>query len=86
MVDRLEKTLQELHDSRINATVSAKYDRGMHVCIGHEDLEVDRVVLDRITTGSGRRWSLPDAATRWLRDAARRLYPDSDFARRNPKD
>ena len=86
MVDRLEKTLQELHDSRINATVSAKYDRGMHVTIGDDNCESAHVVLDRVTTVSGRRWSLPDAATRWLRDAARRLYPDSEFARRNPKD
>jgi hypothetical protein len=86
MVDRLEKTLQELHDSRINATVSAKYDRGMHVSIGDDNCESDHVDLDRTTTVSGRRWSLPDAATRWLRDAARRLYPDSEFARRNPKD
>jgi hypothetical protein len=86
MVDRLEKTLQELHDSQINATVTATYDRGMRVAIGDDHRETDHADLDRITTAGGRRWSLPDAATRWLRDAARRLYPDSAFARRNPRD
>jgi hypothetical protein len=66
-------TLQALHDSEINFTLDVFYDGCVTVKLGDES--------------NGYKWeaTFPDlqAAIAGLADAARRKYPDSEFARHN---
>lgn len=67
--------LQDLHDSEINATISAFYDGIWNVSIGDalNGIKAKAVVRSEAE------------AEAWLHMTARELFPDSEYARRtNP--
>jgi hypothetical protein len=79
----LERILQQLHDSEINAGVQTFYDTGMRIWIGDEVNGVQvETTIDR-TGGfvAPRVWPEGDSAASWLHETALRLYPDSKYAK-----
>lgn len=79
----LERILQQLHDSEINAGVQTFFDAGMRVWIGDERNGIQsETTLNR--TGAGfaapRKWPNGVTAASWLHEVAIRLYPDSKYA------
>jgi hypothetical protein len=76
----LERVLQQLHDSEINAGVQTFYYDGMRVWIGDE-LSGTRAetTIDR-TAAIPRKWPEGTTAASWLHETALRLYPDSKYA------
>jgi hypothetical protein len=77
----LERTLQQLHDSEINAGAQTFYDTGMRVWIGDEingiqaETTINRTAAARLKSPEG------FTAASWLHEAALRLYPDSKYAK-----
>jgi hypothetical protein len=66
----IETILNDLYDSEINASISWIWDGGFHATLGNPKL--------------AEQWALPTIrdAVLWLRDAACKHLPDSDFARK----
>jgi hypothetical protein len=78
----LERVLQQLHDSEINAGVQTFYDTGMRVWIGDETNGIQsETTIDR--SGIAAPSKRPDGVTAasWLHEVALRLYPDSKYAK-----
>jgi hypothetical protein len=72
----LERVLQALHDSEINAGVQTFFDAGMRVWIGDE---VNGIQAETVFTRMGsteRTWPEGLTAASWLYETALRLYPD----------
>ena len=80
----LERILQQLHDSEINAGVQTFYDAGMRVWIGDESNGIQsETTLNRTSAGfaAPRKWPNGVTAASWLHEVAIRLYPDSKYAK-----
>jgi hypothetical protein len=78
----LERVLQDLHDSEINAGIQTTFDRGMRVWIGdlcHGFLAAK--TLDRNRSPAPPHWPAANDAAWWLHRTALFLYPDSKYAR-----
>jgi hypothetical protein len=80
----LERILQQLHDSEINAGVQTFCDTGMRVWIGDAANGIQsETTINR--TGAGfaapRKWPEGVTAASWLHEVALRLYPDSKYAK-----
>ena len=80
MDDNLERTLQKLHESGIDATVESHARGGMHVRIGDDKGERARTRIDKTVTNGGHRWISPHAVTRWLHEMAMKCFPSSRYA------
>ncbi|MEA2817454.1 MAG: hypothetical protein QOI93_5183 [Rhodospirillaceae bacterium] len=77
----LERVLQALHDSEINAGVQTFFDAGMRVWIGDE---VNGIQAESVFTRMGsteRTWPEGLTAASWLYETALRLYPYSKYAK-----
>jgi hypothetical protein len=77
----LERVLQALHDSEINAGVQTFFDAGMRVWIGDE---VNGIQAETVFTRMGsteRTWPGGLTAASWLNETALRLYPYSKYAK-----
>jgi hypothetical protein len=77
----LDRVLQALHDSEINAGVQTFFDAGMRVWIGDE---VNGIQAETVFTRMGsteRTWPEGLTAASWLYETALRLYPDSKYAK-----
>jgi hypothetical protein len=76
----VERILQQLHDSEINAGMQTFYDAGMRLWIGDEangiqaETTINRTAADRL------KWPEGLTAASWLHETALRLYPDSKIA------
>jgi hypothetical protein len=79
----LERILQQLHDSEINAGVQTFYDTGMRVWIGDEVNGIRAETLfDRMgSLPTARTWPERVTAASWLHETALRLFPDSLYAK-----
>lgn len=71
----LARTMRELYASEINCGMSSFWDAGFEVWLG-DDMNGRKVVDTNLYPGD------LDAAARLLHEAALRLYPDSEYARR----
>jgi len=77
----LERVLQALHDSEINAGVQTFFDAGMRIWIGDE---VNGIQAETVFTRMGsteRTWPEGLTAASWLYETALRLYPYSKYAK-----
>ena len=77
----LDRVLQALHDSEINAGVQTFFDAGMRVWIGDE---VNGIQAETVFTRMGsteRTWPEGLTAASWLYETALRLYPYSKYAK-----
>jgi hypothetical protein len=82
----LERVLQALHDSEINAGVQTFFDAGMRVWIGDE---VNGIQAETVFTRMGsteRTWPEGLTAASWLYETALRLYPYSKYAKEHGTD
>jgi hypothetical protein len=74
----LERVLQRLHDSGINAGLQSFCFTGLTAWIGDprngQEIEAD---LSPEKPG----WGLDGSVAQWLHETALRLYPDSEYAR-----
>jgi hypothetical protein len=77
----LERILQQLHDSEINAGVQTFYDAGMRVWIGDEANGIKAKTVINRTRAARLKWPEGFATGSWLHEAALRLYPDSKYAK-----
>src|SRR5260370_9547505 len=77
----LEHILQQLHDSEINAGVQTFYDAGMRVWIGDEANGIQAEATINRTAAARLKWPEGITAASWLHETARRLYPDSKYAK-----
>jgi hypothetical protein len=79
----LERILQQLHDSEINAGVQTFYDAGMRVWIGDESNGIhSETTINRLGNfADPRKWPDGVTAASWLHEVALRLYPDSKYAK-----
>lgn len=71
------QVIERLYDSEINAGLQSDWDGGITVWIGGPD---DTLGNQRLSSRTFMRSEFADIA-RWLNDEARRLFPDSDYAR-----
>jgi hypothetical protein len=67
----LEAILNDLYASEINASISWIWDGGFHAVLGNPKVAERKMALPTIRD-----------AVLWLRDAACKYLPDSDFARK----
>ena len=79
----LERILQQLHDSEINAGVQTFFDAGMRVWIGDESNGIQsETTINRAGAFAARRSDpFRPLAGSWLHEVALRLYPDSKYAK-----
>jgi hypothetical protein len=79
----LERVLQQLHDSEINAGVQTFYDAGMRVWIGDEanGIQAETTINWTGNFADPRKWPEGVTAASWLHEVALRLYPDSKYAK-----
>jgi hypothetical protein len=79
----LERILQQLHDSKINAGVQTFYDAGMRVWIGDESngIQSETTINRTSNFADPREWPDGVTAASWLHEVALRLYPDSKYAK-----
>ena len=79
----LNRVLQQLHDSEINAGVQTFYEAGMRVWIGDEANGIQGETTIKRTAAARLKW--PEGgevtAVNWLHETALRLYPDSKYAK-----
>ena len=74
------QVIEHLYDSEINTGLQSDWDGGITVWIGGPD---DTPGNERLSSRTFMRDEFPDIAL-WLDEEARRLFPDSDYAR-NPE-
>ena len=79
----LERVLQGLHDSEINAGVQTFYDAGMRVWIGDEMNGIKAKTVINRTPAARLKWPEGLTAASWLHETALRLYPDSNYAKKH---
>jgi hypothetical protein len=77
----LERILQQLHDSEINAGVQTFYDAGMRVWIGDEANGIQAEATINRTAAARLRWPEGITAASWLHETALRLYSNSKYAK-----
>jgi hypothetical protein len=79
----LERILQQLHDSEINAGVQTFYDAGMRVWIGDESngIQSETTINRTGTFAAPRKWPEGVTAASWPHEVALRQYPDSKYAK-----
>ncbi len=77
----LERVLQQLHDSEINAGVQTFFDAGMRVWIGDELNGIKAETTINRTAAARLKWPDGPTAAGWLHETALRLYPDSKYAK-----
>jgi hypothetical protein len=82
----LERILQQLHDSELNAGVQTFYDAGMRVWIGDEMNGIRAETTMNRTRAARLKWPEGLSAARlsaasWLHETAIRFYPDSRYAK-----
>ena len=78
----LERILQALHDSEINAGVQTFFDAGMRVWIGDESngIYAETTINRTANFAAPRKWPEGVTAASWLHEVALRP-PDSEFAK-----
>src|SRR5258708_19230594 len=76
----LERVLQQLHDSEINAGVQAFYDAGMRVWIGDELNGIKAETTINRTAAARLKWPDGLTAAGWLNQTPLPLYPQSKNA------
>ena len=71
----LERILQQLHDSEINAGVQTFYDAGMKVRIGDEPngIQSETIINRTANFAAPCKWPEGVTAARWLHEVALRL-------------
>jgi hypothetical protein len=74
----LERVMQQLHDSEINAGVETFYDAGMRVWLGDT---INGIRAETSIKRTGHQWPAGVTAARWLHAVALRLYPESNYAK-----
>jgi hypothetical protein len=77
----LERVLQQLRDSEINAGVQTFYDAGMRVWIGDEMNGIQAETTINRTAAARLKWPEGLTAATWLHETVLRLYPDSKYAK-----
>ena len=77
----LERILQQLHDSEINAGVQTFFNAGMRVWIGDEMNGILAQTVINRTAAARLKWPEGLSAASWLHETALRLYPDSKYAK-----
>jgi len=79
----LERILQQLHDSEINAGVQTFYDAGMRVWIGDESngIQSERTINRTGNFADPRKWPEGVTAASWLHETTLRLFPESPYAK-----
>src|SRR5260370_22582524 len=80
----LERVLQQLPDSEINAGVQTFYDAGMRVWIGDELNGIKAETTINRTAAARLKWPDGPTAAGWRHEAPLRLYPASKYAHRPP--
>ena len=74
----LERVMQQLHDSQINAGVETFYDAGMRVWLGDT---INGIQAETSIKPTGHQWPAGVTAASWLHAEALRLYPQSNYAK-----
>jgi hypothetical protein len=74
----LERVMQQLHDSQINAGVETFYDAGMRVWLGDT---INGIQAETSIKRTGDQWPAGVTAASWLHAVALRLYPESNYAK-----
>ena len=69
----LERVLQQLHDSEINAGVQTFYESN--------GIQSERTINRTGNFADPRKWPEGVTAASWLHETALRLYPDSKYAK-----
>jgi hypothetical protein len=81
MVD-LERVLQRLHDSDINAGVATFHDAGMRVWLGDS---FNGIIAETTIERTNYQWPAAITAASWLHQTALGLYPSSRYAKASPR-
>ena len=74
----LERVMQQLHDSEINAGVETFYAAGMRVWLGDT---INGIQAETSIKPTGQQWHAGVTAASWLHAEALRLYPQSNYAK-----
>jgi hypothetical protein len=77
----LERILQQLLDSELNAGVQTFYGAGMRVWIGDEANGIQAETAINRTRAARLKWPEGFTAASWLHETALQLYPDSKYAK-----
>ena len=77
----LERVLQQLHDSEINAGVQTFFDAGMRVWIGDELNGIKAETVIKRTAAARLKWPEGLSAANWLHETALHMYPASKYAK-----
>jgi hypothetical protein len=77
----LERVLQQLHDSEINAGIQTFYDAGMRVWIGDEMNGIKAETVINRTSAARLKWPEGLTAASWLQETALHMYPASKYAK-----
>jgi hypothetical protein len=77
----LERVLQQLHDSEINAGVQTFYGARMRIWIGDEINGIRSETTINRTRAARLKWPEGLTAAIWLHETALRLYPNSPYAK-----
>ena len=82
----LERILQQLHDSEINAGVQTFFDAGMRVWIGDESngIQSETTINRTGSFAAPRKWPEGVTAANWLHEPALRLYPIANTLKSTP--
>jgi hypothetical protein len=80
----LEKVIQALHDSEINAGLQTFAYSGLRAWIGDERNGM-RAAGD-LDPGKAHQWAGDGAVALWFHRAALRLFPDSAYAKKRGRD
>ena len=74
----LERVMQQLHDSEINAGVETFYDAGMRVWLGDT---INGIQAEISVKPTAHQWPAAVTAASWLHAEALRLYPQSNYVK-----
>jgi hypothetical protein len=77
----LERVLQQLHDSEINAGVQTFFDAGMKIWIGDEMNGIQAETVINRTRAARLKWPEGLSAANWLHETALHMYPASKYAK-----
>jgi hypothetical protein len=77
MDDNIERTLQQPHESGIDASVESRSRDGMRVRIGNDKADCAQTRIDQTVTSGGHRWPSSNAVARWLHEMAVKCFPSS---------
>ena len=77
----LDRVLQALYDSEINAGVQTFFDAGMRVWIGDEMNGIRAQTVINRTAAARLKWPEGLTAASWLHETALHMYPASKYAK-----